>query len=112
MNETAEPETTSLRIYLVEHYWPGLTIERFESVMARVRSQAEVMAGAGQDVRFVRTTMVPGDEAAFCVFEAVSQDLVEQAYTDAGVTYERLSPAISIDDPQTPAETSAERSST
>jgi hypothetical protein len=56
------------------------------------------MARSGLDVRYLRATLIPRDEAAFCLFEAASQELVEQAYKDAHLAYERLSPAISIDD--------------
>jgi hypothetical protein len=56
--------------------------------------------------------LVPDDDAAFCVFDAESPAVIEQAYARAGVAYERVLDAREIplnrDEPSaTPA---AERS--
>src|SRR5262245_57482196 len=63
---------TALRstTYLVEHYWPGLTMETFRETAERVRTTAETMARGGTEIRYLHSTMVPEDEAAFCVLDA------------------------------------------
>ena len=82
--------------FLVEHYWPGITPAAFEAAAARVRESTAALASTGLRIRFLHSTLVPDDEAAFCVFEAESPALVEEAYARAGVPYERVLDALEI----------------
>jgi Protein of unknown function (DUF4242) len=52
------------------------------------------MGSEGSTVRYVRSTIVPADEAFLCVFEAGSEDLVRDVYARAGVPFDRVSVAI------------------
>ena len=80
--------------YLVEHYWPGVTEAAFHRSARLVAASAERLARAGEPIRFLHSTLVPDDEAAFCVLAAATPDLVGRAYAEAGVTFERLVVAI------------------
>lgn len=80
--------------YLVEHYWPGVTETAFRRSAQRVAASADRLAQAGEPIRFLHSTLVPEDEAAFCVLAAAAPDLVERAYAAAGVTFERLVEAV------------------
>jgi hypothetical protein len=80
--------------FLVEHYWPGVTARQFGDAAERVRAGAERLAADGEHIRYLHSTLVPEDEAAFCVFEAASQALVEDAYRSAGVRFERIVAAV------------------
>lgn len=91
MESTGEPPT-----FLVEHYWPGQTVEAFRAAADVVRASAEAMARAHAPIRFLHSTLVPEDEAAFCVFSAASPDLVEEAYRRAGVAFERIVGALEL----------------
>ncbi len=53
-----------------------------------------LLAAEGGALRYLHSTLVPDDESAFCVFEAASRSLVEQAYARAGVRFERLLDAV------------------
>lgn len=92
MADTAEWPT-----YLVEHYWPGVTEAAFRRSARRVAASADRLAAAGEPIRFLHSTLVPEDEAAYCVLTANSPDLVEHAYAAAGVAFERLVVAIESD---------------
>ncbi len=83
--------------YLVEHYLPGVTAEAFREASERVRVSAEAMADAGARIRYLHSTLVPEDEAAFCVFDASSADVVAQMYARAGVAFERISDALELE---------------
>ena len=84
----------SRNLYLVEHYSPGLTVGGLASWAASVRGAAIAMGSEGKAVHYLRSTIVPADEALLCVFEADSEELVREAYARAGVPFERLSAAI------------------
>jgi hypothetical protein len=72
--------------YLVEHYRPGFTVEGLREWAARVRD--------GKSVRYVRSTIVPGDESLLCLLEAATEQLVHELYARAGIPFERIQPAI------------------
>jgi hypothetical protein len=82
------------RTFLVEHYWPDVTADEFGAAADRVRSSADDLTRIGQPVRYLHSTLVPEDAAAFCVLSAASRDLVERVYARAGVTFERIVDAI------------------
>ena len=82
---------------LVEHYWPGITVEEFRAAADRVRASARDMSRDAPRIGFLHSTMVPEDEAAFCVFAAASSDLVEEAYRRAGVGFERIVDALELE---------------
>jgi hypothetical protein len=80
--------------YLVEHYRPGLTVEGLQEWAARVRDAASAMERDGMSVRYVRSTIVPGDESLLCLIEAATEQLVHELYARAGIPFERIQPAI------------------
>jgi Protein of unknown function (DUF4242) len=86
--------SNSGNVYLVEHYSPGITVDGLGSWAVRVREIAVAMGSEGRAVRYLRSTIVPADEALLCVFEADSEELVREVYARAGVPFERLSSAI------------------
>ena len=82
--------------YLVEHYWPGITAEAFHAAAERVRTTARAMARGGTPIRYLHSIMVPADEAAFCIFDAASMELIEQLYARAGVRFDRIVAALEV----------------
>jgi Nickel responsive protein SCO4226-like len=78
-------------LYLVEQYSPGATVDQLASWAARVRDTAVAIGNEGRAVNYLRSTIVPADEALLCVFEAGSEELVREVYARAGVPFERLS---------------------
>lgn len=82
--------------FVVEHYWPGVALEQFRAAADRVRASAEDFSSATARIRFLHSTLVPEDEAAFCVFAAASRALVEEVYRRAGVSFERIVDGVEI----------------
>jgi hypothetical protein len=74
--------------YLVESYLPATAAAREQS------SRACRIAGNADDVRYLRTTFVPGDEIGYHLFEAPSPALVERAIRRAELPYERIVEAL------------------
>jgi len=86
--------TEKARTYLVEHYRPGLTVDTFKQWAAQIRAAAAAMEREGNNVRYVRSAIVPGDESLLCVLEAATEELVRETYARAGLPFERLSTVI------------------
>jgi Protein of unknown function (DUF4242) len=80
--------------YLVEHYEPGTSADDLSRSARDVRRAAAELAKEGRAVRYLRSTIVPGDEAFMAVFDAPSEELVREAYARAGVSFDRITRAI------------------
>jgi hypothetical protein len=95
--------------FLVEHYWPGVTADSFGEAAERLRLSAAELAAGESEIRFLHSTLVPEDEAAFCVFAASSADVVVEAYRRAGVRFERILGALEMTRPGGQAESGKEQ---
>jgi hypothetical protein len=80
--------------YLVETYVPGAHATDARSAGGRARAAARKLSREGIAVRYVRTTLVPGDETCFHVFEADSRDAVAEACRLAGLDTPRIVAAL------------------
>lgn len=90
-------EAEARQTYLVEHYRPGCPVEALREWAARVQASADGMESEGKAIHYLRSTIVPADESLLCVLEASCDELVREAFTRAGVRFERLSTAISVE---------------
>ena len=86
----ADPHQT----YLVENYHPGLGADELRQIVSRVRDAVAEMNQDGKAIRYLHSTIVPDDESFLCVIEAASEKLAREAYTRAGIPFERISPAL------------------
>lgn len=82
--------------YVVEHYWPGVTPAAFQAVTSAVRTAADDLRRDGLAVRFLHSTLVVDDEAAYAVLAAQTRHEVELVYEAAHVGYERLLDAVEM----------------
>ena len=80
--------------YLVETFVPGAQAGDAREAGRPARGAAREASRGGVSVRYVRTTLVPGDETCFHVFEAGSHDAVAEACRLAGIESPRIVPAV------------------
>jgi hypothetical protein len=71
--------------YLVERYWPGVTSELLLEALNRGRRVSEEMSAQGTRVSDISTTLIPGEEVVFSVYEGPSADAVRQLNERAGI---------------------------
>jgi hypothetical protein len=86
----------TLETFLVEHYRPGLDTTELWTAVAAIR-QATATRRERHAVRYLRSTVVPADEAFISVFEADSEQSVRDAYASAGLSFDRISKALEDD---------------
>lgn len=84
--------------YLVEGYRPGIPVEALAHAAQRLRAAVEGMGREGKPVRYLRSTIVPDDESCLFLLEATSEGVIREAYARAGVGFERISTAISVEE--------------
>ena len=75
--------------YLVESY-----LADTPGAVERSRERARALADAGEGVRYVRTTFLPGDETILHVFEAPSPEALSRAVSEAALPYGRIVEAV------------------
>jgi hypothetical protein len=83
-------------VYVVERYLPGVSSSELECALGALRRTTREMRGEGMPVRYLGSTIVPGDEACFCQFEGPSQAAVAEANRRAGVAFDRIVPAVAV----------------
>jgi hypothetical protein len=82
-------------VYVVERYLPGL--HRSELLRGLLRlEQGSEKAARGVEVRYLGSTIVLRDEACFCRFEAPSPDAVAEVNRQAGLPFNRIVAAVTV----------------
>jgi hypothetical protein len=84
------------KMYLVEQYRPGASLDDLNAAVHDVRLAADEMARRSRPVRCLHCTIVPSDEALLALFEATSEQLVREVYAIAGIPFERITGAVCL----------------
>jgi Protein of unknown function (DUF4242) len=93
----ADPqEEAEVPMYLVERYWPGVTIERLREALDGARRVLADMRLEGILVRPLSCTLIPGEEVVFSVYEGPSADAVRVHNERAGIPFNRIVEAIAV----------------
>ena len=83
-------------VYVVERYLPGLPRSDLLRGLSRLEpANAADGHGAGS-VRYLGSTIVLRDEACFCQFEGPSADAVAEVNRQAGLPFDRIVPAVTV----------------
>ena len=80
--------------FLVETYVPRRQAQDARAAGERMRAAARELSRDGIRVRYVRTTLIPGDETCFHVLESPSRDAVAAACRLAGLARARIVVAV------------------
>jgi muconolactone delta-isomerase len=76
--------------YMVERHLPGITPDQLTAAAARAKSVTAEMTQQGKPVRYLRSTFLPGEDKAFCLFDAPSADRVKEANEIAQLPLQRI----------------------
>jgi len=63
----------------------------------RAQQAAEALSEQGSEITYRSAFLVPGDEVAFCLFDASSPAAVEDACRRAELPFDRILPVTPID---------------
>jgi hypothetical protein len=75
---------------MVERYLPGITTEQLAAAAVRAKTVTAEMSSKGKPVRYLRTTFVPSEDKAFCIFDAPSAERVREANELAQIPLQRI----------------------
>ncbi len=78
------------QLYLAERFWPKAgALAELEAAAGRLRAAAGRGDG-GEQVRYLGSVLVPGDEVVFCLFEAADMEAVLALNERAEVGLDRV----------------------
>ena len=83
-------------VYVVERYLPGLLRSDLLRMLAELERATAELRAEGPTVRYLGSTIVIGDEACFCHFEASSEVAVAATNRRAGLAFDRIVPAVTV----------------
>jgi hypothetical protein len=83
--------------YLIEHYQAGADVDELTRSARQVRETVAQMEREGTPVRYLSSTIVGADSYFASVLEAVDEEAAGEAFRRAGIRFERISAAITMD---------------
>jgi hypothetical protein len=86
----------TVRTFLVECYWPGVTLEAATDAVGAVREACTTLAGQGLGVRVTQSVLMPADEAVLLWLETDREETIVRIYKQAEVAYDRASVVIPL----------------
>jgi hypothetical protein len=87
---------TTVAVYLVERYWPGVTSELLLEALSRGRQMTEQMGVEGIRVHHLTSILIPSEEVVFSLYEGPSTATVRQLNERAAIPVSRIVDAIHL----------------
>jgi hypothetical protein len=85
-----------MAVFMVERELPGITLPQLADAQKAAIETSDRMSGEGKDVRYIRSTWVPGDSRVMCLFESDSSDRVREVNVTAGIPFTRIVEAMDL----------------
>lgn len=83
-------------VYMVDRDLPGVTMDALAQAQKKAIETAADYQKQGRDVRYIRSTFVPGESHCMCLFEAPSARDVSDLNDDAEIPYTRVTEAFDL----------------
>lgn len=85
-----------MTVYMVERDLPGITLEQLGGAQKAAIETSQDFTRQGKQVRYIRSTWVPGDSKVMCLFDASGQQLVEEVNQAANIPFTRVVEAMDL----------------
>ncbi|HEV2836368.1 MAG TPA: DUF4242 domain-containing protein [Pyrinomonadaceae bacterium] len=85
-----------MAVYMVERELPGVTMEQLGAAQKAAIETGQKFTSEGKNVRYIRTTFVPGEAHCMCLFEADNPDLVRAVNEEANIPFTRIVEALDL----------------
>jgi hypothetical protein len=86
---------------MVDRDLPGITMEQLGAAQKAAIETSQRFSSEGKQVRYIRSTFVPGEAHCMCLFEASDPEVVKEVNEAAQIPFTRISEALDL----TPAPT-------
>ena len=85
-----------MAVYMVERDLPGVTTDQLAAAQKAAIETGQQFTAEGKNVRYIRTTFVPGEAHCMCLFEADNADLVREVNETAQIPFTRIVEALDL----------------
>ena len=85
-----------MAIYMVDRELPGVTMDQLAAAQKAAIETGQKFTAEGKNVRYIRTTFVPGEAHCMCLFEADNPDLVREVNETAQIPFTRIVEALDL----------------
>lgn len=85
-----------MAVYMVERALPGITMDQLAAAQKAAIETSNNFTADGKDVRYIRTTFVPGEAHCMCLFEADNADFVRAVNEAAQIPFTRIVEALDL----------------
>lgn len=86
-----------MKTYMVDRDLPGITLDELAAAQRAAIETAERYRSQGRDIRYIRSTFVPGESHCMCLFEAPEPQVVRELNDEAKIPYTRVTEALSLE---------------
>ncbi len=83
-------------VYMVERDLPGVKMEQLAAAQKRAIKAGKELTAQGKEVRYIRSTFVPGQNKCMCLFEAPNPENVKEANERAQIPFTRIVEAVDL----------------
>ncbi len=77
-------------VYMADRSLPGITMDQLAAAQKAAIDTSRKFSTQGKNVRYIRSTFVPGESRCMCLFEADNADLVKQVNEAAKLPFTRI----------------------
>jgi hypothetical protein len=85
-----------MAVYMVERELKGITMDQLAAAQKSAIETGKKLTAQGKQVRYIRSTFVPGEARCMCLFEAGSPQLVKELNDTAKIPYTRIVEAMDL----------------
>ena len=85
-----------MAVFMVERELPGVSMDQLAAAQQAAIKTGQQFTEDGKNVRYIRTTFVPGDFRCMCLFEADSADDVKAVNEAAHIPFTRITEALDL----------------
>jgi hypothetical protein len=85
-----------MSVFMVERNLKGITMDQLAAAQRRAMDTSKSFTDRGKEVRYIRTTFIPGEERSMCLFEAASPDVVKEVNEEARIPFVRIVEALDL----------------
>lgn len=83
-------------VYMVERDLPGVQMEQLAAAQKAAIQAGKELSAQGKQVRYIRSTFIPGQDKCMCLFEAPNPENVREANERANIPFTRIVPALDL----------------
>jgi hypothetical protein len=75
---------------MVERDLPGISMEQLADALKKAIQMGKELTAQGRQVRYIRSTFVPGESRCMCLFEAANPENVREANERGQIPFTRI----------------------